>query len=236
MRYKRVVLVLFDIDGTILTSRGMGRKAVQEALSDVCQIEVVSKGISFSGRTDPEIMRTMLSAAGLSEDRVESLFSECLEAYTRVLMQMLKPEHVRVLPGVRDLIHLLRNRDDIALGLVTGNLRDTAYLKLQAAGLSSLFSFGAFGSDSEDRYKLPELAARRASAMTGVSFTARRTVIIGDTPHDIGCGKAFGAWTVGVCTGPHDRSELYDCEPDLLLDDLSHSDPLLDLLAGIQEK
>lgn len=228
-----MILVLFDIDGTILTSQGIGRKAVKEALSSVCQVDVPSDGISFSGRTDPVIMRDMLSAAGLSLERIDSVFDRCLSAYTRVLTQRLTPDLITVLPGVSQLIRTLHGRDDVTLGLLTGNLKETAYLKLRAAGLGSFFDFGAFGSDREDRYLLPDVAINRALQVTGISFSARQTIIIGDTPHDIGCSNAYGSWSIGVCTGFYDRSQLEKHDPDILLHDLSDPEPVYELITRI---
>lgn len=230
-----MILVLFDIDGTILTSQGIGRKAVTEALSSVCQVDVSSDGIPFSGRTDPVIMRDMLSAAGLSVEKIDSVFDLCLSAYTSALTQRLTPDLITVLPGVSSMIRNLHERDDVTLALLTGNLKETAYLKLHAAGLASFFEFGAFGSDREDRYLLPEIAIDRALRATGISFSAGQTIIIGDTPHDIGCSNAYGSWSIGVCTGFHDRIELAQHDPDILLDDLSNPGPVYDLISRIND-
>ena len=223
-------LVLFDIDGTILKSQGAGRSAVQEALESVCGPKVTSDGVSFAGRTDPEIMREMLSMAGLSPVEQENLIEECLETYVSVLMRRLKPNMVAALPGVRRLIAILEARTDVFLGLLTGNLKETAYLKLHAVGLGSHFPFGAFGSDKEDRYDLPGIAVERAFKSTGIRFRAHQTVIIGDTPHDIGCATKYGAFSIGVCSGTYDRDQLGLCGADLLLDDLSDPEPILEQL------
>ncbi len=225
--------MLFDIDGTIITSRGAGLAAVSEALELVCGVQIVTDGISFAGRTDPAIMRDLLSAAGLSESRIEDVVDDCLNTYISVMMRKLTPSAITVLPGVQSLIRRLHTRGDVVLGLLTGNLQDTAYLKLHAAGLGSYFTFGAFGSDEDNRNQLPEVAASRAKSMSGYTFYGSSTVIIGDTPSDIVCAKDFGAYSIGVCTGFFERCELEPFGADLLLDDLSDPDSVVDFIDRI---
>ncbi len=225
--------MLFDIDGTIITSRGAGRVAVAEAVRKVCGVEIVADGVAFAGRTDPAIMRDLLSGAGLSESHIEEVIDDCLNTYISVMMRRLTPSLITVLPGVQALIRLVNARTDVVLGLLTGNLKDTAYLKLHAAGLGSYFSFGAFGSDEDNRNHLPEVAVSRAKSVSGHAFDGSSTVIIGDTPSDIICAKDFGAHSIGVCTGFFERSELEPFEADLLLDDLSSPDPVVDFLDRI---
>jgi len=216
-----VKLVLFDIDGTLLTSMGTGRTSVTEALSEVCGKTIRPDGIEFAGRTDPQIMVDMLAAAGISKEISESIFDACLEAYKSVLMRRLTPDRVRLCPGAADLIQHMSVRTDIALGLLTGNLRETAYLKLHAAGLGSKFKVGGFGSDSPERRKLPATAVRRASVLFSESFGPENTVIVGDTPSDIDCARHYGARVIAVATGSFSREDLSDHDPDLLIDDLT---------------
>ena len=223
-------LVLFDIDGTLLTSHGAGRAAVLEALGLACGREVESNGVSFAGRTDRQIMRDLLTGGGLTDARIDDLLDRCLDTYASVFKKNIRPEMVDVLPGVHQLIGLLSAREDVQLGLLTGNLEETAYLKLRVAGLADYFPFGAFGSDGEDRYALPEIALMRAYHATGVQVAATRTAIIGDTPHDIGCANRFGAVSIGVCTGPYTRDELVPCGAQLLLDDLNDPHSVLEVL------
>ncbi len=223
-------LVLFDIDGTILTSRGTGRKAVASALHQVSGRSINSDGVSFAGRTDPQIMRDLLRVANLSEKEIDDVFIECLDTYVAVLMRTLTPGMITILPGIQSLIHALHARSDVALGLLTGNLQDTAFLKLHAAGLGSYFSFGAFGSDRDDRNELPPIAADRAALTLGTRVAVEKTVIVGDTPNDIECATRYGAHSVAVCTGYFSRSELDLCNADLVVDDFINPDPFFELL------
>ena len=213
-------LLLFDIDGTLLLTQGIGRRSVEAALARRLGRTVTTEGIAFSGRTDPGILREALLQSGLTEAEADALLPDVLDTYVEALRTTITPARVRVLPGVCDLLGHLADRTDVHLGLLTGNLEPTAYLKLDAAGLAPFFAFGAFGSDHPDRMQLPAVALRRAQTILGHTYRGRNVVIIGDTEHDIRCGRGIGAYTVGVCTGRFSRADLEPHAPDLLLDDL----------------
>jgi len=221
-------LLLFDIDGTLLTVDGAGASAITQALSDQFGRPISVDGVSFSGRTDPSILRDVLAQNGIepSEERIRA----ALDAYTAAAQDTIRPEHVRPLPGVEDLLSLLSARDDMHLALVTGNVEAVAYHKLQTAGLGDYFSVGAFGSDSAERSDLPPLARRRATDRTGQSFVPDAVFVVGDTPHDIQCARASGFRSMAVSTGTPDRRTLHRHDPDLLLKNLSDPKPLLDIL------
>lgn len=214
-----MILLLFDIDGTLVTVNGAGRSAITDSLSSLLDTPISTEGISFSGRTDPDILRSVLSHNGHepSADTVDS----ALEAYVTAAQEAIQPQHVQLLPGVRTLLHTLTRRDDVHLALVTGNVEPIAYHKLDAAGLAEYFSTGAFGSDHAERDALPPLALRRARHDTGHTFSRDRTIIIGDTDRDVQCAKAAGVRSMAVCTGGSNRNVLADCNPDVLLTDLT---------------
>ena len=212
-------LLLFDIDGTLLHTDGVGRAAVEHALAEVCGAPVSTDGVRFSGKTDPQIMRQILEASEVPD--AEALLPRVLEAYAAAVEEALRPKHVTVLPGVKKLLDELAGVPNAQLALLTGNLERTAALKLRAAGLEDYFPFGAFGSDHGDREQLPAVAVQRAEARTGRVFEGRDVVIIGDTEHDIRCGRSLGVFSVAVCTGRYARADLACHTPDLLLDDLS---------------
>jgi phosphoglycolate phosphatase-like HAD superfamily hydrolase len=213
------ILFLFDIDGTLLWANGAGRSAVERALADACGQPISTEAISFSGKTDPQIMREVLDANGVrpTDDQV----SRALTAYTEAATSALSASDVTLLPGVPDLLQRLAERDDVHLGLVTGNIERMAYHKLAVAGADEWFSFGAFGSDHADRNELPGLALERAYRHTGHRFTGSDAVVVGDTRRDIACARHAGARAVGVCTGGDAREDLEAAQPDLLLDDLT---------------
>lgn len=224
-----MMLVLFDIDGTLLRTNGAGRTALARALSSLTDRPISTDGVSFSGRTDPAIFKDVLTENGLSP--TEALLQQAIERYVETMQSTLSTNDVTALPQVADLLATLEERSDVQLGLVTGNVKPVAYEKLAMTGLTTYFPFGGFGSDHADRAKLPSIAAQRASSYTGHSFhPSERTVIIGDTVHDIHCGQTAGARVVAVCTGRYERDTLASHAPDLLLDTLPPTDAFLNSL------
>ena len=218
-------LLLFDIDGTLLRVNGAGRRAVESALSEFVGQPLSTDSVRFSGKTDPQIVREVLSANGVEADA--DLIDDAVEVYAETAATALQPTDVATLPGASDLVDRLSQIPSVQLGLVTGNVRRMAYTKLQAVNLASYFPFGAFGCDHADRNELPSIALQRAARHTGRSYAGDQTVIIGDTVHDIQCGRGVGARSVGVCTGSYSRADLASHNPDLLLDDLQGVDGLL---------
>lgn len=217
-------LLLFDIDGTLLHAHGSGGAALSRALSDLCDRPVTTDGVSFGGRTDPAIVRDILRVNGMDDDEAECLLPEALAAYADVFPDLLAQTVVEVLPGIDALLRSLQDRDDVRMALLTGNLEVTAHHKLRAAGLDGHFPFGAYGSDHHDRNHLPAFARARARRHAGRRFEGREVVVIGDTEHDIACGRSAGALCVAVCTGSRDRDTLRAHAPDVLLDDLRDTD------------
>ncbi len=220
-------LLLFDIDGTILKTHGLGRHLIEEVLARLCDRPITTEQVLFSGKTDPQIVLEILLRNGFSALEAAALASEALAAYVETARRAIAPQHIEVLPGVRDLIGHLASQDDVQLALLTGNHEVTAYLKIEAAGLGGFFPFGAFGSDHADRAKLPPIAVRRARAYTGRTYAGKNVVIIGDSENDVWCGRGIGAFAVAVCTGFTDRATLAAQAPDLLLDNLCDPDLFL---------
>jgi len=218
-------LLLFDIDGTLLHANGSGRTAIEQALADVFDQPISTDTISFSGRTDPGIMRDILEANGIPPSA--STIKRALAAYADVVLQAGNPGDVTLIPGAAPLLDRLAARSDVTLALLTGNLRATAFWKLEAVGLDRHFTFGAFGSDHGDRHQLPNVAVRRAHQHTGHTFVGSDVVIIGDTQHDIQCGRGIGAFSVGVCTGSYSRVDLRPYNPNVLLDTLQDADAFM---------
>lgn len=212
-------LILFDIDGTILLGNGSGRRLIEAVLSELCRLPVTTDGVSLSGRTDPLIMRDALALAGLSADAIEFLVPRALEIY--VQRATYGESDFTVLPGVRTLLARLEQDPGVQLGLLTGNLKHTAYLKLQSNGLSELFPFGAFGSDHANRSQLPAIAAERARKYCGYAFSGHDIVIVGDSIYDVHCGQNVGAFSVAVATGFTPMEVLAAQKPNVLLRDLT---------------
>ena len=210
------MLLLFDIDGT-LTRGGPARKAFARALEDTYGTAGAIGGHDFSGKTDAQSVREILSAAGFGTEEIAAGLPGFLVRYLAGLKRRIGGEPTVALPGTHALIGALAARSDVFLGLVTGNVKGGARMKLGAVGLWDAFPVGGFGSDHEDRNKLPGFAMRRAAAHWGRAFRGEHVVVIGDTPRDIACGKAVGAATVGVTTGRFSRAELVAAGADRVL-------------------
>ena len=218
-------LLLFDVDGTLLRVRGAGRRALKTALDRVYGTSGALDQYDLSGKTDQRIVFDVMQAAGLPPEAVRERLDEVFEVYAGGLVDEVGDgRNITVLPGVAALIHRFRETDEVLLGLVTGNIEQGARIKLLPTGLWPYFRVGAFGSDHADRRRLPSLAARRAHALLGYPFRPSEVLVIGDTPHDIECARAFGAVAAAVATGTYTRAELADCKPDLLFDDLADVD------------
>jgi phosphoglycolate phosphatase-like HAD superfamily hydrolase len=206
------VLLLFDIDGTLLLkAHGEHREALYEALRVVHHLGEIPNGrVETAGRTDPAIARSILTLAGVPaeaiDDGAEPFRDAACEAYARLC-----PAHLEeyVAPGVAEMLERLSADGLHVLSLVTGNLEPIARLKLARAGLGHYFprGQGGFGSDHEDRAALPAVARRRAGEPHR-PYPRERTVVIGDTPLDVQCAHADGVRCVGVTTGPYDAGDL----------------------------
>ena len=217
-------LVLFDIDGTLLWTDGAGRRAIHAALIEVFG----STGPAdywFDGKTDRQIVRDLMRMEGHDDPWIDARMEELLSVYARNLSRELRsPDHAppRLYDGVCDLLDALEARDDVILGLLTGNLEVGAVGKLQAVGIDpARFRVGAYGSDHELRPELPAIAQRRACEAFGIAIRGEDVVVIGDTPADIACGRAIGARAIGVATGRFSVPELLAHEPAAVFTDLA---------------
>lgn len=218
-------LLLWDIDGTLITSGGGGDKSLRRAVQERFGVEDDLRGIEIAGRTDRHIARSILRKYGI--DPTEENVRAFLDIYLRWLNEMLPQLNGRVLPGVKEILDRVKPKQDRVLALLTGNLERGAKLKLQRYGLWDYFEFGAFADDHHDRNELGAFARQRATEKHGHEFEVARIDVIGDTGHDIACGKIFGARTIAVATGSWTREQLAEHEPDFLFDDFSDVDEVL---------
>jgi phosphoglycolate phosphatase-like HAD superfamily hydrolase len=213
-------LLLFDIDGTLVRG-GPAKVAFENALHAVFGTAGPIDGHDFSGKTDPQIARELLTRAGLQRDAIDAGFAGLWCKYLDELTALLPSKPMTVLPGVRALLRELNGMDDVGLGLLTGNIVDGARLKLSSVGLMDYFSVGSYGSDSEVREDLTAVAMVRASERWGVDFPPGSVVVVGDTPRDVACGKHGGTRTVAVATGRYSMEDLAAAGPDAVIPDLS---------------
>jgi phosphoglycolate phosphatase len=224
-------LILFDIDGTLLWPNGAGSLAMKRALMEVYGTIGVLDQIYMAGMTDLSIIHQALTGDGFSPDQIQAHWTPFTLALARHMAVTVHECGVSLCPGVPELLGALATRDELLLGLVTGNMENTAPIKLNAVGIApDLFRVGGYGSDDANRNRLPAIAAQRAEELTGQHFKGRDIVVVGDTPADIACGRAVGAWTVAVATGGPPIEALQAAKPDRLLPDFTDPEATLNAI------
>ena len=225
-------IVLFDIDGTLIHSGRAGVRGMNAAFARLYGVTDALAGVTLAGRTDRAIVSDVLRAIG-REPTLEAVW-ELRDAYLDHLTEeVAKPvEGSGVLPGVWPVLDTLADRDDVAVGLLTGNFQRGAAIKLGHFDLWSRFGFGAFGDEHTSRRDLVPIATA-AAARAGVSVPMSRVVVIGDTPLDVDCAQHHGARSVGVTTGPFSRQQLTEACADLVLETFEDRDALLEWLETV---
>lgn len=224
-------LILFDVDGTLLSAGGAGRRALSRALSAVYGLTGPIEAYDFRGKTDPRIVFDLMTAAGIPLERIALHLGRCFDVYIEELKAEIQDGgRVEIMRGVHELVSRLSDDDGVVLGLLTGNIEAGARIKLEPTGLLPRFRLGAYGSDHADRTKLPEIAARKAAEILGHTPRAEQVVVVGDTPLDVECARAFGARAVAVATGWHRMEELAAHRPDALLSSLEDVDSVMAIL------
>ena len=193
------------------------------------------RGIPMAGRTDSWILSDAAAAHHIPRD--SSDLGRFREIYLETLARELDaphPSHLRkgVMPGVRPLLDALAPRDDVYLALLTGNYENAARLKLQHFDLWRYFPCGAFGDNAPDRNGLLPRALAQVRACAGHDFAAEDTVVIGDTPLDVACAAASGARSIAVATGGHGVDELRASGADVVFQDLSDLDAVMDAIGA----
>jgi phosphoglycolate phosphatase-like HAD superfamily hydrolase len=197
----RPTILLYDIDGTLISTAGAGRRAIELAFHQrFGRADVVS--FPFDGMTDPLIVGLGLRALGLDEAEIAREMAPTLAAYLKVLAAVCaEATNFRIHRGIEAALALTDGRPGFAVGLGTGNVEDGARLKLLRVGLAEQFAFGGYGSDHAERPALLRVGAERGAARLGRALADCRVVVIGDTPKDIAAAAAIGAESVAVATG-----------------------------------
>lgn len=213
-------LVLFDIDGTLITDHGASREAFGEALHAIYGYDGDLARYDFSGRTDPQIAHMVLGDAGFTPEQIDWKITRLWDFYLDRLARNATPQRVEVLRGMRTLVEVLHGREEVVIALLTGNIEMGARLKLEAPRLNDYFLFGAFGSDSADRTELPPIAVRRAADRLGHDFHGTDVVIIGDSIYDVRCGVPYGATTIAVASGKTSAETLRAENPTFLFENV----------------
>ena len=229
-----MVLVLFDIDGTLLRSRGVGLRAMEEALTELHGIPVDGNSIKSGGRLDPHIFIEMSEMHDLPvHDEALLAFRDTYVARMAHAFDM--DSWSTALPGAREMVKAVHDHPDMTCAMMTGNIEPTSWMKLQDAGFErEWFEFGVYGDEGEIRRDLTTVALERHRDRTGEAFAPAQAVVIGDTEHDIDCAHHSGCQAIAVTTGMTSRETLAAHEPELLLDTLEDTNMVMKWLESRQ--
>ncbi len=221
-------LILYDIDGTLVTTGGAGIRALDRAFHHLFNIENAYNGIPMAGRTDSQIMKDGLKAHGFPH--MDGHLSKMQDSYLHFLSEEVENPDRAIMPGIIESLNVLKEMG-MTLGLLTGNLEKGAMIKLGAQGLNGHFIDGAFGSDHEDRDELLPIAIQKFRAK-GLDFIPQDCIIIGDTPKDVRCAKIHGAQCIAVATGPYSKEDLLKTDADVVLDSLQNKDDYISFITA----
>jgi phosphoglycolate phosphatase-like HAD superfamily hydrolase len=225
---EKVKFILFDVDHTLIDSGRAGFTALNKTLEDVTGISNGFNGISFAGKTDFQILREAMEKFNLNSDG--GLLRRFLGRYLMRLRDAVANGNGHVKPGVYELLGRLELEDKFELGLLTGNVEQGARIKLEPFSLNRFFPVGAFGDDGEDRNRLLPIAVERLCQVRGYVVDYGNCIVVGDTPRDVECAKAHAASSIAVATGPYSVRDLMQTKAELVLQDLSDTDQIMNWL------
>ncbi len=226
-------LVLWDVDGTLIDSGGVGAEMFDVALERALGVRPSTR-IRMSGKTDPQIVNEYFDVLDVAQAERDEHLATVLEHLADALAA--EEDEIRrqgrVLTGVVDVLEALGRHEGVLQSLLTGNLAPNALVKLRAFGLDRYvdLEIGAYGSDHADRRRLIPFALERTAKLRGRTLDRGDVWVVGDTPNDLACARAGGARCLLVASGRYGPAELADCGPDAVLDDLSDTDALVELL------
>jgi phosphoglycolate phosphatase-like HAD superfamily hydrolase len=225
-RYLKIMkFLLFDIDGTLIDSAGAGKRSLNISFNEMFGKADAFEGMSLDGKTDPEILREGMTRYGIpySDETTAQFF----DTYLDHLKSQMPEATGHVKQGIREALEALRLEEQHIIGLLTGNIECGAQIKLANFGLQSYFEIGAFGSDEEDRNKLVPVAVDKLYRSRALAVDYSNCVVIGDTPRDIDCAKAYGALAIAVATGNYTVDALEKAGADMVFHDLSDTGAFL---------
>jgi phosphoglycolate phosphatase-like HAD superfamily hydrolase len=225
------VIVLWDIDNTLLYTGGAGSLGMKRAFEELYGVPDAFAKVEFTGRTDTAIFRDAARACGVNEEQLDTEQTRFMARYIEHLAPALQEVEGRLMPGIGEVLAALDAEDGVAQGLGTGNFRAGGELKLHYYGIAGYFPGmpGGFGEDSESR---DAVIAQAIARMSNGDRAVARVVVVGDTPHDVAAARANGAFALGVATGRSSASDLLGCGADAALDDLSDLEAALGLILG----
>ncbi|HBL27328.1 MAG TPA: hydrolase [Acidobacteria bacterium] len=227
---RRERLLLFDIDGTLVTCGPQVRPLFSQSLVDVYGTAGACDRYDFAGKTDPRIVLDLMAGEGIAAEEVHRRLPQLRSLYLGRLEASLDREKMRLLPGVVEILERHAARPDLTLALLTGNWEPGARTKLSRFDLNRFFPFGAFGCDGIEREELPPVALERAVAATGKRFRPEDVLIIGDSRNDVACARAHGIPCLAVATGWTPAEALHEAGADWVVPDLPAALAVLDWL------
>ena len=218
-----MIVVLFDIDGTLITTKGAGQAAMRRVAHQATGTTPTDRRLQFAGRTDRSIINDHFEAYGI--ENTPDNFSTFCQTFIQRLPQQLEESEGRVLPGIQEMLQRLTDEPHIHLALLTGNMRKAARIKLDHFGITSPFLhegeiIGGFGDTHPDRDDVARDALGEVRSRMGLEVDPANVWVIGDTPHDVRCARAIGASVMAVATGSYSREELHATDPDLVVDNM----------------
>lgn len=227
-------LILFDIDETMLHSDGVGRRALEAALTEFSGKRISMDGMTLSGKTDPQICREALTAHDFTDDQVTAMLPELFVGYLpRLQREVAKSRDMTLHKGVIELLQELAVQPWARLGLLTGNIEPAARIKLEPFDINHYFGTGAYGSDSHDRMHLPAIAHKRANEHFQEDFTPDEMVIIGDAVNDVLCARGYGVKSIAVATGRTKKQDLENLDPHYVFDHLGDTAAVIAAISSI---
>jgi phosphoglycolate phosphatase-like HAD superfamily hydrolase len=220
--------LVFDVEGVLLTTEGLAAEALEQMLREICGVQRPLKEFPVAGRSEPEIVRNVMRAAGLSPDQIRTESPRALARYVALLGgQLQRRPRGQLMPGIRALLERLKEDPRWAVGLLTRNVLLSARMLLSHHGLLGHFAFGAYADERENRETLPALLLDRAQESTRVRFTPVESYFVGSLRRDIAIAKAAGFRTVAVATGGEDYETLAEVDPHLIFPSLEDVDDVL---------
>ena len=228
--YYPLKLLLFDIDGTLISTGGAGGRCLNRAFEQLYGFDNILEGVSLAGRTDDQILMEAYGRAGIPFSEEE------LSGFKPVYFDLLADEMGNgsapkgAMPGIPELLEQLSGQNHVCLALLTGNWEQSGRIKIQYFNLDHYFPFGAFSDDSPERADLVPVAMNRFAAKYGINPAPKDVYVIGDTPADIRCAKPHGVNSVAVAAAFHSMDDLRPHQPDILLEDLSDIKTVMKLL------